>query len=338
MAESSYKNRFSNYELLRIVAMILIILGHTHLRMDTTQITGAIVDNPLTCYWKNVLNCIVTIGVGIFIAISGWFGIKFKIEGLAKYIFLVFFTLWVVYGIAIASHIADFNISGIIISLSFFEGYWFVMGYLGLYLISPILNTFVEHAPKKSLQLVLISYFLFQSYFSWLSGWYNYYDGYSIILFSGIYLTAAYLRKYPVRMVEKYAPQLWVATILLMAVIATLAMYKLGNAGRMIRDDNPLAILASVLLLLSFKKLKFQSKIINWLAASCFAVYLIHYSPFVYPYFKQLICNIYIQYDGLIYGLILLCIILCVYCACALIDQIRIFSWNIFSSLLKKRL
>lgn len=325
--------RSSNIELLRVIAMILIMFGHSHLRLHSLPHADVIVVTPISSFLNVMLSCITTTGVGIFIAISGWFGIKFKTKGLAKYLFLVFFTLWATYGISIALHTAEFNFSGIKTSLCFYEGYWFVLGYLGLYLISPLLNTFIEHATKKELQIVLLSYFLFQSYVSWLSGWYDYYSGYSIFLFAGIYLTAAYFKKYPIDWIEKYAPHLWTATILLMTVIAYLSLWGLGFAGRQIRDDNPLTIIASILLVITFSKLKFQNRLVNWLAVSCFAVYLLHYSPFVYPYLMQIMRNVYQQYDGLIYTMVLLAALLAIYVGCALFDQIRILCWNILQKI-----
>lgn len=325
--------RSSNIELLRVIAMILIMFGHSHLRIQSFPSVDNIAANPILFFVDIILRSITTTGVGIFIAMSGWFGIKFKTKGLSKYLFLVFFILWAIYGISIALHTAEFNFSGIKTSLCFYEGYWFVLGYLGLYLMSPLLNTFIEHATKKELQIVLLSYFLFQSYVSWLSGWYDYYSGYSIILFAGIYLTAAYFKKYPIDWIEKYAPHLWTATILLMTVIAYLSLWGLGFAGRQIRDDNPLTIIASILLVVTFSKLKFQNRLVNWLAASCFAVYLIHYSPFVYPYLMQIMRNVYQQYDGLIYTMVLLAALLAIYVGCALFDQIRILCWNILQKI-----
>ena len=309
--------RSSNIELLRIVAMLLIIFGHSYLRTH----------HALNIF-DTILSCITTTGVGIFIAISGWFGIHLRKKGLSQYIFQVLFILWTVYGLAIAFHIADFNAAGIKISLSFYEGYWFVLGYLGLYLASPILNSFVEHATKREFQMALVSYYLFQGYYSWLSAWYDYYGGYSIVLFSGIYLTAAYLRKYPIAWMQKHALKLLVLTILLMSTIACLSLWKYGHAARQIRDDNPLVILASILMLLSFSKLKFQSRVVNWLAASCFAVYLIHYSPFVYPYVMQFMHSVYMQFDGLLYMVVLVISLLAIYFACALYDQVRILAWK----------
>ncbi len=314
--------RSSNIELLRIVAMILIMFGHLHLRI-----------HHASTFIDVLLSCITTTGVGIFIAISGWFGIHFRLQGLAKYLYQVFFTLWMVYALAIAFGVAKINMDGIMISLSFYEGYWFVIGYLGLYLISPILNSFIEHATKREYQIILLSYFLFQSYYSWLSTWYDYYNGYSIILFGGIYLTAAYVRKYPVQWIQKNAAMFLVGVLSFMSMIAYFSLIKFGHAARQIRDDNPLVILISILMVLCFSKLKFQSKIINWLAVSCFAVYLIHYSPFVYPYFMQLMRDVYAQFDGLIYGFTLLFALVMVYVLCTLFDQLRIVSWALLQKI-----
>ena len=293
-----------------------------------------VVQTPIASIFNTMMACISTTGVGIFIAISGWYGIRFRKEGLAKYLYLVAFTLWAIYGAVIVCDITSFNIEGIKISFGFYHGYWFIMGYLGLYLISPILNSFIDHASKKEYQIVLLSYFLFQAYCSWLSGWYDYYDGYSIIMFGGIYLTAAYIRKYPIEVLKRHTGVIFTATALLATCIALLSQWKLGHAARQIRDDNPLVILMCIMFVLGFSKIKFHSRIINWLAASCFAVYLIHFSPFVYPYFIQLVQNVYAQYDGTTYTTILFLIFIAVYVACTLFDQIRIISWKIVNKIM----
>ena len=327
MIQEIKQGRWSNIELLRIVAMMLILFGHTHIRLYIIEHGQE--QMSIVSFFNTMMACISTTGVGLFIAISGWFGIRFKTSGLSKYLYIVLFTLWAVYGVAIASGTTELNLEGIKISLGFYHGYWFIMGYLGLYLISPILNLFIEHATKKEYKIVLLSYFLFQTYYSWLSGWYDYYNGYSIIMFGGIYLTAAYVRKYPIGFLQKHSNTLIIATILLMSCVAYLSLWKFGNAARQIRDDNPLVILLSILFVLSFNKLKFQSRVINWLAASCFAVYLIHFSPYVYPYLMQGVGYVYNHFDGVIYAALLLLLFFAVYIACTLFDQIRILTWNL---------
>lgn len=331
---SSVNKRLSGIELLRIIGMVLVMFGHSHLRLVQMPDSQLIVESPFLSYIDILLRSITTAGVGIFVAISGWFGIRFKKHGIAKYIYMVLFTLWLIYGIVIAFHVAEFNFNGIKMSLSFFEGYWFVIGYLGLYIVSPLLNKFVEFASKKEMQMLLLSYYLFQCYYSWLSGWYDYYAGYSIFLFAGIYLTAAYLRKYPIPWIEKHALSIWVAVVLLTAFIALVTIFYWGNAGRQIRDDNPLVIIASVLLVMCFNKLKFKNVIINWLAASCFTVYLIHYNPFIYPFFMKVMQYVYSSYNGLSYSIMFLFILLLIYLACTLFDQVRIATWNLLNKVL----
>lgn len=321
--------RQSGIELLRIVGMLLIMLGHFHLRIQHLPNQAAFYYSPMVSFLDVMSRCISTTGVGIFIAISGWFGIRFKSIGLSKYLFQIIFVLWTVYALAIAFNVTALSVDGIKVSLSFYEGYWFVLGYLGLYLISPILNTFIEHSSKREIQVVLLSYYLFQCYFSWLSAWYDYYSGYSIILFAGIYLTAAYLKKYPVVCLERDAFNWLIVIILVMTIVAAFSLYNLEHAARQIRDDNPLVILTSILFVLNFKKLTFHSKFVNWLAASCFAVYLIHYSPFVYPYIMQMMRYVYVQFDGIEYVLSMVSALLVVYVVCALFDQIRIACWQL---------
>ena len=319
--------RMSNFELLRIVAMMLVMLGHTHFRMYSFVQANA----GIKGIFDTALACISTTGVGIFIVISGWFGIRPRKCGLVKYLFQIFFTLWVIYGIFIILGLDDFNADGVKISMSLYSGYWFVIGYLGLYIIAPILNKFIEYASKREYQMMLLSFYLFQSYYSWITAWYDYYMAYSVLLFSGIYLTAAYIRKYPIKWLEKYALHLFVIVILCMTSIATVSLYLFGHAARMIRDDNPLVIFEALLLVTIFGKIKFQSRFVNWLAASCFAVYLIHFHPLVYPYLFKIVADIYGKYDGIVYVVLLLTILILVYLCCTFLDQIRVLVWSILN-------
>lgn len=331
--------RKSGIELLRIVAMMLVMFGHTHCQTNFyLPQTADILSHPFHSFFQLLYSCITTTGVGIFIAISGWFGIKFSIKGLSKYLFQVAFILFFIYGTALLFFDVSFCLQGIKYCLALYEGYWFVLGYLGLYIVSPILNHFIEYATKKEYQRFLLTFYTFQCFYSWLTSWYSYYNGYSIILFCGIYLTAAYLRKYPIYLLQQHAVKFLVATILVMTSIAFFATWTIGNTGRQIRDDNPLAILACVLFVLSFNKLKFQSQFVNWLAASCFAVYLIHFSPFIHPYLMTTTSSIYWQYDGLIYVALLFAELLIVYITCTLFDQLRIHSWKLLQKFTLKNL
>lgn len=92
---------------------------------------------------------------------------------------------------------------------------------------------------------------------------------------------------------------------------------------------NPLVIISSLCLLLYFSKLSLQSTFINWVAASCFAVFLLHSNPNIaLPYFKPLMQNIYEQYYGFTYLIVITFCLITIFIISVLIDQIRIIVFN----------
>jgi len=180
MTQSS---RLSNIELLRIFAIIGVLYGHAVGLVLGLPNADSIHQNFISSFFKLLIGNIFIGGVNVFILISGWFGIRANKKGLAKFLFQIIFLLWGIYLIAILIGKGTLNIEGIKWSLGLTKGYWFVMAYLGLYLVSPILNSFAEHATKKQFRSFLIGFYAFQCFFSWITGYVNYFEGYSIVFF-----------------------------------------------------------------------------------------------------------------------------------------------------------
>ena len=67
---------------------------------------------------------------------------------------------------------------------------------MGLYLFAPVINSFIENASKKQVQIFLISFYLFQTVYAWISpnGAAFFQTGYSSISFIGLYMLARYIR------------------------------------------------------------------------------------------------------------------------------------------------
>lgn len=118
---------------------------------------------------------------------------------------------------------------------------------------------------------------------------------------------------------------------LFMAMIFFIAI-KLGInrvAGEMFTYDNPLVILSSVLLLLAFHRLRFQSKVVNWIATSSFAVFLLHTNPnLCVPYFIPLMNNLYADYSGIMLLLTMLFVLALIFMIAVLFDQVRIIVYR----------
>ena len=334
MVAKIISNRQSNIELLRILSMFFVLVGHV----------GMIVGSPdkdlfssdfLSSFLRILIQGFSVVGVNIFVLISGWFGIKASLKGGSAFIFQFLFLIWAVYFLEIVTGITIFDFQGLKNSLGLTGEYWFVMAYLGLYILTPVLNTYVEQASKEQFRWLLISFYSFQCYYCWLSGFTNYFEGYSVVFFCGLYLTARYIKLYPITFLYKNSFKLYVIISTVISIFASIGIYFFDSAVRMLRYDNPLVIISSISLLLSFTKLSFQNKYINIIAKSSFSVYIIHFNPYIFPFFRDIVSRIGSQYSNLSLVFVLFFFMVVVFLICVLIDQIRICTWNFLNYIIK---
>lgn len=321
--------RQSNIELLRIVSIFFVLIGHAFGVVLGMPDANDIDASPTTSFLRILLGAAALGGVNIFVLISGWFGIHPNKRGLAKLIYQVFFLLWGIYAVALLLDKTDLSLSGLKVSLGIYDGYWFVMAYLGMYLLSPVLNAFAESASKRQFQILLIGFYSFQCYYCWIMGMVNYFNGYSITFFCSLYLTARYVRLYPVKVLERRPWAIYSIITLFLAICATVGIRLVGSPLKLLRYDNPLEIVASVCFLLGFLKIKLQSRMVNTLAKSCFAVYIIHFNPFVFPYFRMGVEWIDHNCNSGVFVITIFLYLIAIYLICSIIDSLRLLSWNI---------
>lgn len=321
------KERQSNIELLRILAMMGVLAGHGVGMVNALPTRETIPSSPLSSLFFILFSCVFVGGVNVFVLISGWFGIRASVKGLLKLLFQFFFLLWGVTAFLLLTGMIQIEELTFKNCLGLTDGYWFVVAYIGLYILSPVLNLFAEQASQRQQQLLLISFYAFQCYYSWTTSYLDYFGGYSIVLFIGLYLTARYFKRFPVEYIKNRSWSLFIILAVCASLVMLLSLYFFGNAGRMVRYDNPLVILEGICLIFAFQKWHFQSKIVNWLAASCFAVYVLHYHPYIFGRFLQGARAISTSSSGLIYVGEAALYLMAVYLACAIVDQLRILLW-----------
>lgn len=94
--------------------------------------------------------------------------------------------------------------------------------------------------------------------------------------------------------------------------------------------NNPLVIMQSSSLLLYFASLKITSNsIINWIARSAFAAYIIHdCTGLTMELYKKTVQFLFIQYEGIICLISVFLFITIVFFCAILLDQIRIILWK----------
>lgn len=326
------KIRQSNIELLRIISIFFVLVGHAGMALGGLLPDRAdLADNSLQSVAVLALNAVSVGGVNIFVLISGWFGIRASRRGLGKFLFQVAFLLWGIFAVFLATGLAPVSVDNIKASLGIYEGYWFVMAYLGLYILSPMLNAFVEKATQRQLGLLLILFYLFQIHYCWIWSMVNYFGGYSVVFFCGLYLTARYVRLYPISFLQRHPWSVYSILVTLIFVVSAAGIYLTGHPVKMLRYDNPMVIIANVAILIGFSKMTVQKLWINTLATTCFAIYIIHFHPLVFPYFSQGLQTIAATFCGwrrlaTVTGFLCL-----VFIACSMVDFTRQAAWRLIS-------
>lgn len=318
--------RQSGIETLRIICMFFILLGHTFFMQSAFM--PNVHSNVVIFSLGTIVNSIGVAAVNTFVLISGWFGIRYSTKGLLKFLFQFFFLLWLFWLVALLSGLHETK-SFIKNLLGTVDGYWFVFAYAGLYILSPILNLFAEKVSKQEFRNLLIVFYVFQCFYTWMTDMVNCFNGYGIIFFCSLYLTARYIKMYPVDVLTRHTKLIYLCAVLSIALVTVAGYYFLGNALRMLRYDNPLVIVSAITVVIIFSRMSFYSRIINWLAASAFAVYIIHFHPFVFPYYGKFLLDFLDVFPSgwIVVGYVLY--ISCVYLLCTMIDQLRILAWNL---------
>lgn len=326
------KNRLSNFELLRIIAMGMIVLLHCNFWMIGGVGQDDIASNPAGAFWRIFAQQICIVGANVFVMISGWFGINAKVKGGANFLYQVIYHSLVVLLVGWLIGL-DITKSQIIQSLSLGSWNWFVPCYLGLFILSPVLNIFMDNTTQKSQARVLIVFFVFEALYGWLLKPDYFSGGYSIISFVGLYLLARYLHtRY--EDIQKHGAVLYFSGYLFLtiipAIISFVGLKYTGHGFSSIAYSSPIVIAASAFLFLGFSRLKvtrFES-IINWGASSMFAVIMIHVHPVIAPYFKAFMRNIYAEYGDFKYTLVAIAFTILVLLICIIADQPRKYTWN----------
>jgi len=278
--------RQSNLELLRIVSMGLVLLIHyipTRGIPDTTAINQN--------FWETTLNLelrsLAFVCVNCFILISGYFGIRWKLRSISHLLHLIVF--WSVIACAINKaipYISDLpsGVYGTDYIGDAFTLRWFIGAYLCLYLIAPIINSYIEKSTNTELGKYILLFYLFSTIFGYFMRSDNFNEGMSEISLAGLYLIGAYIRKTSIKLFTlNYWTDLCIYLMLGFGIVVlNIITLKIGFSKSPYGYLNPIVLLQSVYLFLFFKKLPIKhNPIINFIAASTFSAYLFHTSVYI---------------------------------------------------------
>ncbi|NLL79416.1 MAG: acyltransferase [Clostridiales bacterium] len=292
--QKEHTGRKTNYELLRILAMAMVITLH-YLGKG-----GFLTDGkepfvlPDYLAWFAEAFCVVA--VDVYVLISGYFLVdsSFRVSKLLK--------LWLQIAFYSIGVPAVLFLTGVLPREEIYlerlltwvfpvlrEHYWFATAYVVLYLFAPLLGKAVRNIPKKQLEQILVLALLIFSVSKSLLpvNWPMDTGGYDAVWFLCLFLTAAYIRLYGVPFLEKHGGIIYLSCS--MAIFGLMCCYRMifqrtGRLGDFLTGtyhyNHILCLLSAAALFVFFGKIRITSEKLSKLilrTASCtFGIYLLH--------------------------------------------------------------
>lgn len=285
-------NRASNIELLRIVAMSMIVLSH-FLWFGVTEESI-----PLAIFYFIVpfLAC----GVNLFFMISGWFQIRCSFRSIFK--LAITLLLFAFFNRLITFPFVDINTWNGIFKVMFFpisdSSYWFIKVYLFLIITSPLINLGISQMSLSALRRFMALFVFFTVYSCGIGG--------NICNTNFCYLQGALMYCLGYYLKRDYALFSFVSkTKAIAAAIILLTICGTGSAtvrilGIFATYNSIMIIAASVIIFYIFTKMKLQSRAVNLVASSALGCYLLQDGYFGWHFMYDWMHKIFISDNPLI--------------------------------------
>lgn len=270
--------RNSNLEMLRILAMYMIVFIHANMYL------GHFCGGKTWLLTNGIVNGICNIGVTCFILISGYFGLRFSLKKLLKMevmmigfsiietVLMCVFMPAQMQGAALLEQLVK------TICPFITRKYWFYSCYVCLFCFSGYINQFIEQLEKRAFQRLLASLILIFSilptffYFEIIPD-----NGKGLVQMVIIYLIGRYIHKYGIKRITLGKEIGLFLVLWLINGISHEFPLEVGVIWHHFCKDNSITNLIMAVILFSwFKEWKIQSGIINRMTKNIFAVFALN--------------------------------------------------------------
>lgn len=326
------KKRDSNIELLRIIAMVMIVAHHFSVHGNFQPDSTTFINN----IWLEILFSGGKIGVNIFIMISGYYLIdsqKIKINKILKMLFQMLFYSLIIFTLFVLFDLEPFSVKSLFNHFLCYPLWWFASCYLALYLIHPYINKLLNNLGKKSYQKLLIYSTIIWCVIPTLTN--ESFDSGFLIWFIYIYCLGGYLNRFPLKL--DWTAKKYFLISLIMYFITFFIKILFGNIlkdstflfeyiNRLFDLETLSTLLISLFLFIGFSKLKIKySKLINTISSTTFGIYLIHDYEYARPFLWQTVFKNSNYSDRLMLMPYSIMVITFVFIGCFLIEFLRIY-------------
>ena len=313
--------RLSNFELLRIVAMLMIIEHHFcgHGIILNGWDTNLTTLNHINNFILQFFNFGGRIGVDIFLLITGYFLIdgKLKVESFMKIYLMSFFysavlvSFYCFHGIQVIPH----HITRYLNPLNI-QSYWFISVYLIMYLFLPFINPILKNLTKNKYLLLIGMCIILWSF---MLQQYN-----QLVWFITMYAIGGYIKRFnPALLSQKKCFIYGGIALSILSLWILHSLFRNPIHIKILDINNFFIFVLAISIFGIFKDLKIKSnKIINSIAVSVFPIYLIHdnFTVREYLWHKFLPTIQYVSSPNFIFYVIFIPII--VFTVCLVMDKI----------------
>lgn len=284
METAMHKKRQVNFELLRILCMYMIVIGHC---LFHGRVTAKLGYGTVNYFLSYLVQSFSVVHVNCFVMIGGYFAIDraFKTERAVKlWKQVAFYSIGIFLLAAIFGQAGWTDVVKAVLPISS-RTYWFASVYMAMTLLMPFIGMVATRISRRQYQylLVLLALFLSVNHMIFQTDTYGTFNGRDLPGFLFLALLAGYVklhmkadRKYVLRGFLGYV----VCSLLVLASVYASVELHLEDTGYFLNYNSPLALLATFSLFvavrnLSRKETKFDGLILK-VAGAAFGVYLIH--------------------------------------------------------------
>lgn len=329
------KNRNYGIDLLKIVAMVMVVVLHTMGNGGVLKATETLSPNYV-CGW--LLETICFCAVNCYALISGYVSTDSRF----KYSSII--SVWLqalIIGVSCSFFVALISDQVYLDSVfkSFLplsnNGYWYLKAYVGMCFFAPIINIAFQHFNKSQLSAVGIGIASVVTIIPAISGKDIFYtkQGYSAIWLIVLYIIGGVLKK---NNVTEKIKTIWLWLMMISGIGITFAEKMLVQYLNSTQDaelkirlmsyTSPTMLIAAVALFMLFAKIKtnnLSNKIIAFFAPLTFGVYLIHENPSIKKLFMTNMFSAFADFNPILMILSVLGTAIAIFLICALIDFVR---------------
>lgn len=358
------KARQLNFEILRIVAMLMIV--GLHYLGKGGALTPVKQEFTVNSYIAWIVEAFCYVSVNIYVLISGYFGSgsTFSLRKIARLWTQVLFYS-VILGLLMVTVTGNWRYMDVYTMFGYLfpivtDHYWFATAYIILYIMMPFLNAGFERLDQKSIKAILLLLLAFLSVAKSVLPMNLPLDraGYDILWFVCLYLTGAYIREYRISFLKRRLHGLVLYVVCALATFAGMLVLRMLYMERGMFENlisytysynHILCFLGAVGLFIACDrrregaengdtKVGIRKRMIYSIAGATFGVYLIHEHVNVrYLWPRLLMCEAVLEASPVVFVLHMGMAVLSMFALCTAVELMRQKIFQILGNILKNK-